>query len=155
MIAQCPVPLPNENFVNSSKKVSKKQQLNFSCSVLFHMKTRVSFKYFVNDCWFYFWKYKKSFFFWENMTNIRVRKFHFLKYKELFSGWIFLFFELGHKSDPGSCILYYFKLSRNRFSLAGIDYSRESTLLPAKGSLHWQEYMKNKRKWLPITVIRV
>ena len=31
-------------------KTLEKQKLNFSCSVLFHMKTRVSLKYFVNDC---------------------------------------------------------------------------------------------------------
>ena len=30
------------------------QKLNFSRSALFHMKTRVSLKYFVNDC---FWKH--------------------------------------------------------------------------------------------------
>ena len=31
-------------------KIIEKQKLNFSCSALFHMKTRVSLKYFVNDC---------------------------------------------------------------------------------------------------------
>ena len=64
----------NENFVNTAhaifaaerafmplkeKKKSlilaklstlEKRKLNFSCSALFHVKTRVNFKYFVNDC---------------------------------------------------------------------------------------------------------
>ena len=31
-------------------KTPKKQNLNFSHSTLFHMKTKVSLKYFVNDC---------------------------------------------------------------------------------------------------------
>ena len=31
-------------------KGSQKQKQNFSCSALFQMKTRVSLKYFVNDC---------------------------------------------------------------------------------------------------------
>ena len=31
-------------------KTLEKQKLNFSCSALFHMKTRASFKYFVNEC---------------------------------------------------------------------------------------------------------
>ena len=35
---------------------------------------------------FHFWKYK-------NYFNIRPGKFHFLKYKELVSGWIFFFWE--------------------------------------------------------------
>ena len=34
-------------------KSLEKQKLNFSCSALFHMKTRVSLKYFVNDCGFF------------------------------------------------------------------------------------------------------
>ena len=34
-------------------KSYEKQKLNFSCSALFHMKTRVSLKYFVNDCGFF------------------------------------------------------------------------------------------------------
>ena len=40
----------NENFVKTSKKIIEK---NLSRSALFHTKTRVSLKYFVNDC---FWK---------------------------------------------------------------------------------------------------
>ena len=39
----------NENFVNASKKLLK-NRYNFSRSALFHMKTRVSLKYFVNGC---------------------------------------------------------------------------------------------------------
>ena len=31
-------------------KTPEKKKLNFSCSALFCMKTRVSLKYFVNDC---------------------------------------------------------------------------------------------------------
>ena len=31
-------------------KTLEKQKLNFSCSAPFHMKTRASFKYFVNEC---------------------------------------------------------------------------------------------------------
>ena len=38
----------NENFVNT-KKTLEKQKLNFSPSALFHLKTRVSLKYFLND----------------------------------------------------------------------------------------------------------
>ena len=43
---------------------------------------------------FRFQKYKKSFIFrkYKKVLNLRVRKFHFLKCKEFFSGWIFLFF---------------------------------------------------------------
>ena len=50
MIAQCPVPLPKQIFCYYWQKTHKKQKLNFSRSALFHMKTRVSLKYFVNDC---------------------------------------------------------------------------------------------------------
>ena len=32
------------------KNKKQKQKLNFFCSALFHMKTRVSHRYFVNDC---------------------------------------------------------------------------------------------------------
>ena len=43
----------NENIVSASKNqklaVKEKQKLNFSRSELFHMKTRVCLKYFVND----------------------------------------------------------------------------------------------------------
>ena len=39
---------PQKNF-NTSKKLLKKK-LNFSRSPLFHMKTRVCLKFFVNDC---------------------------------------------------------------------------------------------------------
>ena len=42
-------PYQNEYFANTSKKPLKKQKLNFSRSALFHLKTRVSLKYFVND----------------------------------------------------------------------------------------------------------
>ena len=45
-----PAKMKNENFVNTSKNLSKKQKLSLFCSVLFHMKTRVSPKYLVNDC---------------------------------------------------------------------------------------------------------
>ena len=44
----------NENFVNIRKKSLQKQKLKFLRNVLFHMETRVSLKYFVNDCP---WKY--------------------------------------------------------------------------------------------------
>ena len=40
----------NENFVSISKKLLKKKKLNFSGSALFHIKTRVCLKFFVNDC---------------------------------------------------------------------------------------------------------
>ena len=43
IIAYCPVFLPN-------RKTLEKQKLNSSRSTLFHMNTRVSLKYFVNDC---------------------------------------------------------------------------------------------------------
>ena len=41
MTAQCPVPL---------RKSLEKQKLSLSHSALFHMKTRVSLKYLMNDC---------------------------------------------------------------------------------------------------------
>ena len=44
------IPSKNKNFVHTCKKTLEKQKLNFSHSALFHMKTRVSLKYFVNDC---------------------------------------------------------------------------------------------------------
>ena len=40
---------PCQNFVNTSEKFLK-NKLNFSRSALFQIKTRVSLKYFVNDC---------------------------------------------------------------------------------------------------------
>ena len=43
-------PCKNEYFVNTSKKTLEKQKLNISLSALLDMKTRVSLKYFVNDC---------------------------------------------------------------------------------------------------------
>ena len=46
----------NEHFVNSSKNgLKKKKKLYFSRSALFHMKSRVSLQYLVNDCSAY-WK---------------------------------------------------------------------------------------------------
>ena len=44
---------------------------------------------------FHFRKYMKSFLLrkYKNFFNIRARKFHFLKYKEFFSGWIFFIFQ--------------------------------------------------------------
>ena len=44
-ITQCPVFLLKNIFVSTSKRLL--QKLNFSCSALFHMKTRVFLKYFV------------------------------------------------------------------------------------------------------------
>ena len=35
-------------------KTLEKQELNFSRSALFHMKTRVSLRYFMNDCSYLF-----------------------------------------------------------------------------------------------------
>ena len=50
---------------------------------------------------FFLRKYKKFF-------NLRVRKFHFLKYKEFFWGCIvFIFSSPGLKTAPGSPIIYY------------------------------------------------
>ena len=40
----------NEKFVSTNKNLQQKQKFNFSRSALFHMKTRVYLKYFVNDC---------------------------------------------------------------------------------------------------------
>ena len=51
MIASAQSSCKNQNFVNTSKKLLK-NKLNFSDDKLFHMKTRVSLKYFVNDCRF-------------------------------------------------------------------------------------------------------
>ena len=39
----------NKNFVNT-RKIVPKNRLNFSHGTLFHMKTRVTLKYFVTDC---------------------------------------------------------------------------------------------------------
>ena len=50
MIAQCPVPLPKRNFCQYQQKALEKEKLNFSDCALFHMKTRVSLKYFVSYC---------------------------------------------------------------------------------------------------------
>ena len=46
-------------------------------------------------------KYNKNFL-WrkhKKLSSIRAGKFHFPKYKEFFSGWIFYFLELGLKSS--------------------------------------------------------
>ena len=43
------LPAKMESFVNARKKTLEIQKLNFPHSTLFHMKTRVSLKYFVND----------------------------------------------------------------------------------------------------------
>ena len=40
----------SEGFVNTRRKLLKKQKLNFSLCALFHMKTRISLKYFVSYC---------------------------------------------------------------------------------------------------------
>ena len=40
------------SFVNASNQTFEKQKLNLSRSALFHMKTRFSLKYFVNDSLF-------------------------------------------------------------------------------------------------------
>ena len=49
-----------ENFVSTSKNLLKKHKFSFSRSVLFHMKTKVGPKYFVNDC--------SSVFLWRNSS---------------------------------------------------------------------------------------
>ena len=55
MIVWCPVILPKWKFRWCWQKTFDKQT-NFFRSALFHMKTRVSLKYFVNDClWHKFW----------------------------------------------------------------------------------------------------
>ena len=43
-------PCQNRSFLNDSKKCLTKQKLNFSRCALFHLKTGVSFKYFVTEC---------------------------------------------------------------------------------------------------------
>ena len=43
-------PFQNRSFLNNSKKCLTKQKLNFSRCALFHLKTGVSFKYFVTEC---------------------------------------------------------------------------------------------------------
>ena len=48
--AQCS--FRNENFVNTSKKMLK-TVIELFRSALFHMKTRASLKYFVNECGFF------------------------------------------------------------------------------------------------------
>ena len=40
----------NQHFLNTRKKLFKSRILNFYHRALFHVKTRVSLKYFVNDC---------------------------------------------------------------------------------------------------------
>ena len=47
MIAQCPILLAKENFCQYQQKRLEKQQLNFSRSVLYFMKTRFTLKYIV------------------------------------------------------------------------------------------------------------
>ena len=54
MIAYCPVFRPKWKFCYYLQKTLEKQKLNFFCSILFHMKTRISLRYFVNDC---LWKH--------------------------------------------------------------------------------------------------
>ena len=43
-------PPPETKILSALVKHPEKQKLNFSRSALFHMKTRVCLKYFVNDC---------------------------------------------------------------------------------------------------------
>ena len=50
IITQYPVPLPKKDFVDTSKKLLKNRKL--SLISLFHMKTSVCLKYFVNYCCF-------------------------------------------------------------------------------------------------------
>ena len=50
MIVVLSLPPKMTLFSMPSKKPLKNRKLNFSCSALFHMKTRVCFKYFVHDC---------------------------------------------------------------------------------------------------------
>ena len=52
MIDQCPVFLSKRKFCQRQEKCPEKQQLKFACVTLFHMKTRVSLKYFITDCSF-------------------------------------------------------------------------------------------------------
>ena len=50
MKGQCPGTLTKDKVRQHQKKSPEKQQLNFSGSVLFFMKTRASLKYVVTDC---------------------------------------------------------------------------------------------------------
>ena len=58
-------------------------------------------------------KYKKSFqsfhslIYKSSFLLRKYKKFFNIRVYEIFSGWIFLFFELGLKSAPGNCILYH------------------------------------------------
>ena len=50
MIAQFPVSMRKLEFCSYQQKTLEKQSLNFSGCVLFHMKIRVTLKYFVSYC---------------------------------------------------------------------------------------------------------
>ena len=62
---------------------------------------------------FFLRKHKKLF-------NLRTRKFHFLKYKNIFRVGLF-FFELGLKSDLGSCILYYYPIFKKMSTICNYE----------------------------------
>ena len=60
-------PYQNENFVNNSRELLK-NKLNFCACPLFHIKTRISLKYFVSYC---LWKH----FFYSNSPQIPLNLF--------------------------------------------------------------------------------
>ena len=66
------MPLPNWKFCQW--KSPENRNWNFSCSALFHMKTKVYLKYFVNDCRnceFYWHKMHRSHWVWNHWSSRR------------------------------------------------------------------------------------
>ena len=61
------VPSPPCQILLTLAKSLEKQVLNFSHGVLFHMKTRVSLKYFVNDC---LWKQMFASNWYQTLSNL-------------------------------------------------------------------------------------
>ena len=74
MIAWCAVFLPKWKFRQYKQETLEKQTLNFSCSVLFHMETGVSLKYFVIDCRSQLWQQN----YWNMSKNSQQLAFSWL-----------------------------------------------------------------------------
>ena len=105
-IAQCPVPLPKSKFCKYQQKTLLKQKLNFPGCAPFHIKSRVSLKYFVSYCrkvW-PFWsgglyklKHYRYLFLMENSNEIASEHFKYPSgYSLLNSGDIVV--KIKHKS---------------------------------------------------------
>ena len=105
------------SFSQNSRRFFRVGAFIFSSSESYFLKYRELCCCFLGFC---FLKYKNSFLLlkYKKFFSLRVRKFHFLKYKDFFwAVFFFFFFELRPKSALGSYTVYYYEASKHSLHL--------------------------------------